>query len=571
MTLRAFAVGLLVGGLTLVNSPAPAAAAPAAAAPVSLIVGLRAGTEDGASAAASGVDVVGALAPSVQVVASEPLSGAVAVDVPAGQVTEAVGLLRDDPAVAYVERDHTARIAAVTPNDPAYGNQWGIARASVDEAWDTTRGAGGVVVAVVDTGVRKVPDLASRVLPGRDFVNNDSNADDDQGHGTMAAGVIAGSGNNGVGIAGICWYCKILPVKVLDSRGVGSYSDVAEGVRWAADKGADIINLSLGGAEDSQVLREAVAYATGRGALVIAAAGNDSSKAPHYPAAIPAVLAVGASTARDARYSWSNYGSKWVDVAAPGCNPAQARNGRVGQFCGTSSATPFVAGIAALLASTKPTPTAATIRTALTSSADRLSGTWVAASSGRVNAAAALATLPVADDTVNPVTSFVTPGGSALVRGTVTVVARATDDVGIAKVQLLADGRIVGTDRVAPYRFGWRTSGRGATVQLGLRAYDRGGNVVTAARRVTVDNWGPSVRIAAGPPAATRRLTAVAADRNGVARLELLVNGKITQRYPGGRHRFAVRTARGKAMTVRVRAYDRAGNARSAPAQKWYR
>ena len=589
MTLRAFAVGLLMGGLTLVGSPAaaapavaapavaaPAGEAPAGEAPVSLVVGLRAGAHEvGANdvgAVASGVDIVGALAPSVDVVASEPLSGAVAIEVPAGQAAEAADILRAEPAVAYVERDHTARIAAVTPNDPAYRAQWGITRAGVDEAWDTTRGAGGIVVAVVDTGVRKVPDIASRVLPGRDFVNNDSNADDDQGHGTMAAGVIAGSGNNRVGIAGICWNCKILPVKVLDSRGIGSYSDVAEGLRWAADKGADIINLSLGGAEDSQVLRAAVAYAAGRGALVIAAAGNDNSKAPHYPAAIPAVLAVGASTARDARYSWSNYGSKWVDIAAPGCNPAQARNGRVGQFCGTSSATPFVAGVAALLASTKPTPTAATIRTALTSSADRLSGKWIAASSGRVNAAAALATLPAADDTVNPVTSFVTPGGSALVRGTVTVVARATDDVGIAKVQLLADGRIVGTDRVAPYRFGWRTSGRGASVLLGLRTYDRGGNVVTAARRVTVDNWGPSVHITAGPPAATRRLTAVAADRNGVARLELLLNGKVTQRYAGSRHRFAVRTTKhGKAMTVQVRAYDRAGNARSAPARKWYR
>ena len=155
-------------------------------------------------------------------------------------------------------------------------------------------------------------------------------------------------------------------MKVLGAGGSGSYSDIAEGIRYAADQGADIINLSLGGAADSQLLRDAVTYAAGKGALVLAAAGNDGSSALHYPAAIPAVLAVGGSTAGDARYPWSNYGSNWVDIAAPGCNPAQGRNGVVGQFCGTSSATPFAAGVAALLASTTPAPTAATIRKALT-------------------------------------------------------------------------------------------------------------------------------------------------------------------------------------------------------------
>jgi thermitase len=565
MTLRVLTVGLLLGGFLVGGGPA--VAAPADEPAVSLVVGLRADT-----------DVVGDLAHSVDVVGSTALTGAVAVDVPANQVTRAADALRRDPAVAYVERDQVARIAAVTPDDPAFGQQWGIAKAGVDAAWDTTRGAGGIVVAVVDTGVRKLPDFAARVLPGHDFVNDDSNADDDQGHGTMTAGVIAAGGDNGVGIAGICWLCKILPVKVLDSTGTGSYSDIAEGVRWAADRGADIINLSLGGSEDSQLLRGAVAYAAGKGALVIAAAGNNGSSKPHYPAAIPAVLAVGASTSGDTRYSWSNYGGSWVDIAAPGCNPAQARDGTLGQFCGTSSATPFVSGVAALLASTSPTPTAAMIRAALTSSARGLSGTWVATSSGRVSAPAALAALPVGDDAVDPVTSFVSPGGNALVRGTVAVVARASDDIGIAKVQLLAGGRVVGTDRVAPYGFGWRTSGRGATVTLVLRAFDRGGNVATATRRVAVDNWGPSVRITSGPAGGTRHVretkyvTAVAADRNGVSRLELLVDGRVTQRYLGAGHRFPVRTwQHGDVMTVQVRARDRAGNVRYTPARTWYR
>jgi hypothetical protein len=394
----------------------------------------------------------------------------------------------------------------------------------------------------------------------------------------MTAGVIAASGDNGVGIAGICWACKILPVKVLDANGSGSYSDIAEGIRWSADNGADIINLSLGGPEDSRLLSDAVAYATGKGALVIAAAGNSGESKPSYPAAIPAALAVGAATSGDARYSWSNYGSGWVDIAAPGCNPAQARDGVVGQFCGTSSATPFVAGVAALLASTTPAPTAATIRTALTTSATRISGGWVAASSGRVDAAAALAALPAADDHAAPAASITSPGGNALVRGTVSVTARATDDVGIAKVELLADGVVVGTDRVAPYAFSWRTSGRGAAVRLGLRAYDRGGNVANATRTVTVDNWGPSVRIAGSSASVTHRvrktryLAVTAADAHGISRMELLVNNRVIQRYAGGAHRFGVQTWKyGKVMIVRVRAYDKAGNVRYAPARKWYR
>jgi subtilisin family serine protease len=567
MNLRALTLGLLVGGITLAGG-CPAVAAPPADQPaVSLVVGLRSAT-----------DVVDTLEPRVDVVDSERLAGAVVVDVPADQIAEAAAVLRADPAVAYVERDGIARAAAVTPNDPAFAGQWGITRTGVSTAWETTRGSAAVVIAVVDTGVKELPDLAGRVLPGYDFVNKDSNATDDQGHGTMTAGVIAARGGNRTGIAGICWVCRILPVKVLGADGGGSYSDIAQGIRWAADHGADIVNLSLGGDDDSRLLRDAVTYATAKGALVIAAAGNQGSPVPHFPAAIPAVLAVGAATTTDSRYSWSNYGSSWVDIAAPGCNPAQARNGIVGQFCGTSSATPFVAGVAALLASTTPAPAAETIRAALTGSADKISGSWVPRSSGRVNAAAALAALPVTGDKVAPVTSFRAPSGNALVRGTVAVRASATDNLGIAKVLLVADGVVVGTDRVAPYGFAWRTTGRGKAVTLGLRAYDRGGNMTEATRKVTVDNWGPAVRITSGPAGGTRHVrktryvTATAVDSHGVARLELLVNGRIIQRYAGSTHRFAVRTWKyGSAMTVQVRAYDKAGNARTAPARKWYR
>ena len=547
-------------GLLLAGCPGPAAAAEPL---VTLVVGLR-----------SPADVVRRT--GVDVLDSTPLAGGLTVDVPAGQVDEAAGALRADPAVTYVEPDHVAH-AAVMPDDPAYPSQWGIPRARVDAAWATTHGSSNVVVAVVDTGVTAIPELAGRLLTGRDFVNGDSDADDDNGHGTMAAGVIAAAGGNGAGTAGICWTCRILPVKVLDANGSGSYSAIADGIRYAADRGADIINLSLGGADDGQVLRDAVAYAVGKGALVLAAAGNDGSTAPHYPAAIPAALAVGASTATDTRYSWSDYGADWVDVAAPGCTPAPARTGGVGQFCGTSAATPFAAGVAALLASTSPQPTAARIRTALTASADALAGGWVAA--GRINAENALHALPTArTEHAVLTTRFRYPVPGALVRGTVGVGALAAADAGVARVQLLAGTSLVGTDTTSPYAFRWRTTPRTGPVTLTLRTYDRSGRVMLARRVVTADNTAPGVRIVRAAANGTRHVrrtkyvSAHASDYYGVRSLALIVDGKVTQRWAGRSHRFSVQTWKhGASMTVRVRAYDRAGNVRYTSARTWYR
>lgn len=571
---RETVVAVLAAGLTLVAGPVRPAAA--AENPVALVVGLKAPD----NAADRPANIVNRLDDSVDVIKSQPLAGGVAVDVPAGQVAEATDALRSDPAVSYVEPDHVAHMATTTPDDAAYASQWGIAKTRVNTAWDTTRGSGSVIVAVVDTGVAPLPDLAGRLLPGKDFVNDDSNPTDDNGHGTMTAGVIAASGNNGTGIAGICWACKILPVKVLDAGGSGSYSDIAQGIRYAADHGAQIINLSLGGSADAQVLRDAVAYAVSLGSLVIAAAGNDGSVAAHYPAAIPDVLAVGASTASDARYPWSNYGSGWVDIAAPGCNPAQAVNGVVGQFCGTSSATPFTAGVAALLASTTPRPYALAIRRALMSSAVPLAGNWVGLSSGRVDAAAALAALPsvLASDTAAPGTSFRLPLPGSVSRGVVSVGARASDDVGVARVQLLLGSRLIGTDLTSPYAFRWDSSAYNGPVTLTVRAYDWSGKAGTSQQVVTVDNTPPAVRIASAPAGGTRhvaRTAYVAAgsfDRYGVRTMELLVNGKVAQRYAGTSHTFAVQTWRyGTSMTVRVRAYDRIGNFADTPVRTWRR
>jgi thermitase len=396
----------------------------------------------------------------------EVIVGAFAAVAVASALSAAPALAAAPDPIAYAD--------AITPNDPGYPAEWGVVKTRVNQAWSATRGSSRVVIAVVDTGVTATADLAGRVLPGHDFVNGDDDARDDNGHGTMAAEVIAATGNNRTGIAGICGACRILPVKVLGADGSGSYSNIAEGIRYAADRGATVINLSLGGSDDSQLLRDAVAYAAGKGSLVIGAAGNDGSSAPHYPAAIPSVLAVGGVTSTDTRYSWSNYGS-WVDVTAPGCNPSQALNGVVMQYCGTSSATPFTAGVAGLLAATDPAPSAGTIRAALIASR--------VPRSGRIDALTALNALPYAGDTTAPSLAFTaTP---KTVRGVVTVSAAAADQHGVARVQLYAAGRLVATDTTAPYSLSWRATGSGL-VPLQLRAYDRAGNVAVTARGVHV-------------------------------------------------------------------------------------
>ncbi len=436
--------------------------------------------------------------------------------------------------------------AEAAPSDPGFASQWGIVQTRVDQSWSTTRGSSRVIVAVVDTGVSALPDLAGRLLPGRDFVNHDDNAADDNGHGTMAATVIAAAGNNRTGVAGVCWSCRILPVKVLNAKGGGTYTDIALGIRYAADRGANVISLSLGGSDDSPLLSDAVAYAESQGALVVAAAGNRGVSTPHYPAAIPSVLAVGGVTDTGRRYDWSNYGP-WVDVTAPGCNAAQGPSGQIGPYCGTSSATPFVAGAAGLLASTDPAPTAAQISTALVAS--RTAG------SGRIDVLAALRALPYDGDVTRPAAAF--GAVRSVVRGRVTITATAADQHGVSRVQLYAGGRLIATDTTAPYAFTWQSAPRTATVPLELRAYDRRGNLTVVRRTVRADNTAPSLRLTR----AGRVVTARAADPSGVARLELVVNGKVTARFAGPAHRFTVPK---RSRTVLVRAYDRAGNLRVA-------
>ncbi|HJQ42591.1 MAG TPA: S8 family serine peptidase [Jatrophihabitantaceae bacterium] len=309
-------------------------------------------------------------------------------EVSASAQARVVSALSRRTDVRYAEPDGRMR-ATSTPNDTYWSQQWGAMKINAPAAWDTTTGAASTVVAVLDTGVTYSQADLGRFVPGYDFINGDSDPTDDNGHGTSTAGLVAATGNNSTGIAGMCWSCSIMPVKVLDSTAYGSWSAIAQGITWATDHGAKVISMSLGGTTGSSTLQSAVQYAQNHDVLVVAAAGNNASSALFYPAAYAGVLSVAGTQNTDALYSWSNYGS-WVDVAAPGCDYATRMDGGYGSFCGTSAAAPMVAGAAALARTAVPAATAAQTAAAIEGSAVPI-GSVVAY--GRLDAAATLQAL----------------------------------------------------------------------------------------------------------------------------------------------------------------------------------
>jgi len=274
-------------------------------------------------------------------------------------VSAAIAALAGHPLVESAEPEIFLHPTAF-PDDPMYDRQWNLRAMGAPEAWATTTRGAGVVVAVVDTGVTQVEDLAgTRILTGASFVPGTRTAADDQGHGTHVAGTIAQTTNNGVGVAGVAPGATVLPVKVLSKYGFGSAAWIAAGIDYAADEGADIINLSLGGGY-SKVIETAIKKARARGVLVVAAAGNGGRRGVGYPGALAETIGVSA-TGPDGRLApYSSYG-KGVDIAAPGGDKTKSGGGilqdtvdgkgghHYAEFQGTSMATPHVVGAAAVL------------------------------------------------------------------------------------------------------------------------------------------------------------------------------------------------------------------------------
>jgi len=245
---------------------------------------------------------------------------------------------------------------SLPPNDLLFSTyQWNLPAIETQQGWQLSKGSKDVIIAVVDTGVQAThPDLQGKLLTGYNAITNGSTPDDDVGHGTHVAGIIGALVNNSEGVAGISWYNRILPVKALDNSGAGTTYSVAEGIIWAADNGAKVINLSLGNYADSQFLHDAIKYAYDRDIVLVSAAGNDNTERPGYPAAYPEVMAVAATNAYGEKASFSNYGD-YIDVTAPGESIASTYpDNQYAALSGTSMASPHVAALAGLVRSLNP-------------------------------------------------------------------------------------------------------------------------------------------------------------------------------------------------------------------------
>ena len=314
-------------------------------------------------------------------------------------VDAVIAELKADPAVAYAEPNYlfslpeseveggvagvvpggSGAIAGVAVNDPQTGGQYSLDRMRVRDAWSRSKG-GSNLVAVLDTGVQAGhTDLHGRVAKGYDFVNNDSGASDDNGHGTWVAGIIAANANDHYGIAGISWTDRILPVKIMDGNGTGSTADLAAGITYAANRGADVINMSVGGFPYSQAIQDAVNDAWNRGAVLVGAAGNNNRSETFYPASFDHVVSVSATQVEDEFSNWSSYGPK-VDVSAPGssvlttnCTASACQHPDWGShtyISGTSFATPNVSGVVALIRAKYPSYTPSQVVSRLLNTVD---------------------------------------------------------------------------------------------------------------------------------------------------------------------------------------------------------
>ena len=434
-----------------------------------------------------------------------------------------------NPDVQYARPNYVCR-AFFVPNDQFYSYQWHFPLINMEQAWDLETGYSSIVVAVVDTGVAyedysetsyrrlkkryyKAPDLAqTSFVPGYDFINNDGHPNDDEGHGTHITGTIAQSTNNSLGCAGIAFNCSIMPVKVLNSSGSGTVDSLADGITFAADNGAKVINMSLGFSpditpEDIPAVTEAVQYAYNKGCVLVASSGNDGVGIVSLPAAYPEVIAVGAVHSGDERADYSQYGTGLALVAPGGDeldrNDDGYMDGVLQQtfgnstndwgyyfYAGTSCATPHVSGVAALLIAKGVAISPEYVREALTTTAvDKGPDGWDEEYGwGRVDAFAALQWIPGPVD--NPPTVNITaPADGDTVSGTITIAANASDDVGIERVDFYCGSTLIGTDASSPYSVDWDTTNvSDSAYTITVSAVDTASQTATDSISVIVDN-----------------------------------------------------------------------------------
>jgi subtilisin family serine protease len=453
---------------------------------------------------------------------------------------DVVAKLSRRPELAFAELDRAVH-PAMAVNDPYAGSEWQLAKIGAQTAWDSTMGSG-VTIAVLDSGVNvNHPDLKANLVPGYNVYSNNTDLTDVCGHGTAVAGTAAATGNNATGVAGVAGAARIMPVRIAYNDPTygcyAYYSTIASGITYAADHGARVANISYAGVAGSSAILSAARYMNGKGGVVVVAAGNNNINENITPD--PALVVVSATDSNDAKASFSSYGS-FVTIAAPGTYIWTTNNSLgYSQWQGTSFSAPVVAGVAALMISARPDLGSDQIKSLMYSTAVDLgaAGRDPIFGYGRVNAAAAVQAAKAyqaTTDTTAPVASIAAPLANSTVSGVVAVNVNASDNVGVARVDLTVNGTVVATDTSAPFSFSWNSAGvANGIANLVAIAYDAKGNAgrsttvaVNVANSTTstapsgTDTTPPTVKISnpvAGTVSGTVSVSVNASDNSGAA------------------------------------------------------
>jgi len=491
--------------------------------------------------------------------------------------------LKSQPEVEFAELDYLVPPALMTPNDPGYASQWHLPMISSPAAWTYTSGSNGIIIAILDTGVdASHPDLAPKMVPGWNFWDNNANTSDVYGHGTAVAGTAAAASNNSLGVASVAWNCRIMPIRISSTNGSASISAIANGLTWAADRGARVANISYK-VTNYAAVRSAAQYFQSKGGVVVVAAGNDSlfDSTPDNPY----VLTVSATDGNDNLASFSNTGNN-VDLAAPGVNiDTTNRGGGYGFWGGTSFSAPIVAGVAALVVSANQNLSGSQVQDLLKqSSNDRGTTGWDTAFGwGRVNAGQAVeSALGSAVDNTAPTVGINSPSSGSLLSGMVAVNVVASDNLAVSSVTFSVDGVDSSTLASAPYTFTFDTNAvsNGPHV-LAARARDAAGNQSSKSVSVTVDN-----RPESAPPQVTIMSPANGANVNGsvavtvnvtggvpIIRVEFYVDGvlKSTSAVAPFTNKWTAKKESAGAHSLQCKAYDMEGRVAVSPVITVYR
>lgn len=493
--------------------------------------------------------------------------------------------LAHNPHIKFAEVDRLIA-PSFTPNDTYYSSEWHLQTIGAPTAWNTSIGAG-VTVAILDSGVDAThPDLQGQLVPGWNFYDNNSNTADVYGHGTLVAGVVGALGNNGVGVAGVAWGARIMPIRVTDTSGIGTLSAFANGLTYAADHGARVANLSFP-VQSSSSTQTAAQYFINKGGLVFNSAGNYATLDSTPPS--NTLVSVSATGSTDTLASWSSYGP-YVDLSAPGVGIwTTSLGGGYSAVSGTSFSSPLSAGVAALMMSVNPSLAPSQIVALLESSAVDLgtAGYDYDYGYGRVNAAAAVVAAAAAKsvDVQPPSVAISAPTGGT-VSGIVPINVTASDNVGVTRVDLLVSGTLLASDISAPYAFSWdSTALAGSNASLVAKAYDAAGNSASSTAVIVSVGGGTSPP---PPPADTTpptvsitspgnssvvtgvvTVSAMAGDNVGIGSLSLYLDGAMVGTGNGTSvsYKWNTKKAASGTHTISAVAKDKSGNQSSTSIQ----